>query len=718
MTNLDKNIAAAAGGYRLGIDIGGTFTDLTLISSDGLLHTKKVPTTPDDYSQAILEGIRAILDGAGIKTHSVVEVSHATTIATNTIIQRKGVKVALITTAGFRDVLEIGRFRTPRLYDLDFRKPEPLVERTMCFEVRERMLANGDVLVPLDEAAVVRIAEACQANGAEAIAICFINSYTNPEHEQRAARLVREHSGGAPVCASSDLVPQILEYERTSTTVINAYLRPIIEGYLRTLRQELTDFGITVPMHIMQSSGGMLPWKVAAENPVHIIESGPAAGLVGAQKLGKKLDLGDLIVFDMGGTTAKASVIRDNEFGLSPETEVGGGAVLGHRLLQGRGYVVQVPTVDIAEVGAGGGSIAWLDAGKVMQVGPQSAGAQPGPVCYVQGGMQPTITDANVVLGYLNPDALCGGDLKIDFALARDAVDELGSRLGCSRVETAFGIHSIGNINIIRALSAVTSERGLDPSQYSMMGFGGSAGVHACGLAEAIGINRILIPPAAGVFSALGLSFADVEHVSLRAFYCNIGQTDPAELQAAFVAMISEVEALLDADGFTGPNAKDIALYADARYGGQTSALTVPVAALPVTPATFDQFISAFSQMHEQTFGYVSSQEPVQLVCLKVVGRGLSETTRLPERITASREDQVARKSREAYFGPDHDWLTTPVLSPRTALAADPLEGPLIVEEYDNTVVVCPGWTAELDTWNNIVLARMPAPPIRRPNGT
>src|SRR5882672_8205395 len=347
--------------YRLGVDIGGTFTDIVVLTDDGTLHSRKVLSTPDDYARAIEEGVAVLLDEIGIPAGAITEFAHGTTVATNAIIERRGGRVALITTKGFRDVLELGRFRSPRLYDLRFRKPEPLVERRLRFEVPERIDGQGRVVTPLDFDALAAIGKRIQAEGITAVAICFINAYVNPAHETAAASFLAERFPAFSISASTQLLPQIQEYERTSTIVVNAYIRPVVERYVNSLGHRMARLGLKVPLMFMQSSGGILPAELVAKNPVTIIESGPAAGVVGAQRLAERLGLGDLVVLDMGGTTAKAAVIEGGKFGLAPETEVGGGAALGLRLIQGAGYVVQVPMIDIAEVGAGGGSIAAVD---------------------------------------------------------------------------------------------------------------------------------------------------------------------------------------------------------------------------------------------------------------------------------------------------------------------------------------------------------------------
>jgi N-methylhydantoinase A len=690
--------------YTLGADIGGTFTDIVLLRADGRLFSKKVLSTPDDYSRGIEEGVAALLKEAGVFAREIAEFAHGTTVATNAIIERKGVKVALITTAGFRDVLEIGRFRSPRLYDLNFRKPAPLVERRLRFGVRERIMSDGSILLPLDIADMERVAAKLELDKVDAVAVCFINSYVNPANEIAAVEFLARRLPGLSVSASTQLLPQINEYERTSTTVVNAYIRPVVEHYVKSLDERLHKLQISAPLMIMQSSGGLLPGALVARNPVYIIESGPAAGVVGAQRLGKHVNIGDVIVFDMGGTTAKASLIENHAYGLSPETEVGGGAALGHRLIQGAGFVVQVPTIDIAEVGAGGGSIATMDSAGGMRVGPHSAGADPGPACYARGGTLPTVTDANLLLGYLNPHTLCGGELPIDFSLAERAIADYAKQVGIGVTAAAYGIHLIANSNMMRALHGVSTERGRDASQFGLLAIGGNGGVHAANLAEALRISRIVVPPVAGLFSALGLLFADVEHHLVTGFYRRLEDVTLADMNGLAEPLFNEARSLLAAEGFPAARQR-VVLQADLKHVGQTASLPIVLETFPVTAAGFAKLASDFSAAHQVAYGYSSANEPIQCVSLKVVGQGHSDTSRVPPRIDRDREQATAMTARKAYFGPELAWLEAPVL-PRAGLAESTMRGPLIIEEYDATTVVRPGWTARLDGWNNMVIER------------
>lgn len=695
---------ALAHSFRLGVDIGGTFTDIVLLSDAGTIHTKKLLSSPPDYSEAIERGVAQLLAETGVQAAQIAEFAHGTTVVTNTIIERKGAPVALITTRGFRDVLEIGRFRTPRLYDASFRKPEPLVERRMRFEVSERMAADGTVLSPVDEAELEAIATEIEAEGITSVALCFINAYVNGTNEAAALSFLRRRLPSAVLSASSQLLPQIQEYERTSTTVLNAYVRPAAERYISSLLERMRRLGITCGLTIMQSSGGGVPGAIAAQNPIYIVESGPAAGVVGAQRLTAMLGLGDVMVVDVGGTTAKASLIENGAFSIATESEVGGAAAVGHRLMQGAGYAVQAPTIDIAEVGAGGGSIAAADLAGGIKVGPRSAGAVPGPICYDRGGEAPTVTDANLVLGYLSPKALVGGDLMLNKPKAEAAIAALGVSLGLSPVETAYGIHLIANSNMMRALNGVSSERGRDPSQFRLFAVGGNGSVHGTKLAEDLRMQTVIVPPVAGVFSALGLLFADVEHQVIRAYYRNMAEVDPTAMSGLLSTMAADARKLLAESGYT-PDFQEIRAVAELRYFGQMTTLPVTLSALEVAPEALARAREDFAASHEATYGYSSASESLQFVALKVLGRGVSAAARVPDRLASDRASTSAQSRRPVYFGPEHGWLDTLVVG-RAGLGPEPRPGPMIVEEYDSTSVVRPGWTAELDAWSNIVIRR------------
>ena len=692
--------------FRAGVDIGGTFTDIVLLGDQGERYTKKVSSTVDDYARAITEGLSQLLAETGGEARGIVELLHGTTVASNAILEHKGAKTGLVTTKGFRDVLEIRNLRMPRLYDMSWTKPPPLVPRRLRVEVDERVNAQGGIDRPLDAASVERAVRFLIEEGVEAIAVCLLHSYLNPAHELRVKEIVTRLAPEVTLCISAEVLPVINEYERSSTTVINGYVRPIVERYLNRLAGEVKRIGIDAPLLLMQSNGGLMTAKAAAVTPMHIIESGPAAGVVGVQALTRLVGIDKAISFDMGGTTAKASLIENGELTRATEYQVGAGIVLGSRLLSGAGYTLKVPAIDLAEVGAGGGSILWIDAGGALQIGPHSAGAVPGPVCYDQGGTEPTVTDANIVLGYINPAQLVGGALQLNAERARAVIAEKIARpLGMSVEEAAYGAHLIAASNMIRALKAVSSERGRDPRDYALVAFGGNGPVFAAGMAEAMHIPQVLIPPSAGVFSSFGLLYAEVEYYFTRTRKRLLRALDAAEMQDIIDGLESEARARLSEDGFA-PERIELQRSASLHYQGQSFELRVPLAAGRLDAGALAALEEAFGVEHERTYGHRAGvEEPVELVSLEVVGRGIPDTPRAASAAAASLAPDIAISEpvRRAYFGPQQAWQEARIVN-RSALKT-PHQGPCIVEEYDATCLVPPGWNARLDTHGNIVLS-------------
>ena len=690
--------------YRVGVDIGGTFTDIVFLGDDGAVLARKVASTPDDYSRGVLEGVRGGVQELGIQPAAVSEISHGFTVATNAIIENKGANTALITTEGFRDILELRRNRVPRLYDLNYEKPPSLVKRQLRLEVRERLNYQGEVLRPLETADVDRAIERIAREGVESVAVCLLHSYANPEHEQYIAQALRERVPQVNLTLSSELLPEMKEYERTSTTVINGYVRPVVERYLGLLTEGLQDMGITVPLSIMQSNGGLATSGIAMEKPVYCIESGPAAGVVGAYHLGDRLGVENLMTLDMGGTTAKACIIENGEILQAPESEVGGDISVGHRLLRGSGHILRVPAIDLAEVGAGGGSIASVDSSGSIRVGPQSSGAVPGPACYRLGGRDATVTDADVLLGYLNPEHLLGGDFPIDRELAREAVTRnVALPLGLSEIDAAHGIHLLVNSNMARALRAVSSERGRDPRRFVLFSFGGSGPVHAAGLAEMLDITRLVVPPFPGVFSSFGLLVANVEHHFVQTYFKTFDQLDLAEFSGILERLWDEGRSQLRTEGFDD-SAQEIITQVDMKYVGQVSELSVFMPTERITPQTLEDLGAAYDREHLQTFGY-RTDAPYQLVNVRIIARGLSTDSRVPERLELPRPGAQGPSQRPVYFGANRGWTDTPVVD-RAYVAQNPGSGPVIIEEYDSTTVVPPGWQVSVDRWQNILLER------------
>ena len=692
--------------HSIGVDVGGTFTDIVAVDSGGRLSILKVLSSTGDYSDAICTGLEKMVRAGEVVPSEVRRLVHATTVATNAVITGTGAKVGLITTEGFRDVLEIGRLRYPRLYDMEWDKPPPLVPRRLRQEVSERIDYQGQVVRPVEPASVEAATDKLLAACVDSIAICLLNAYANPEHEQRIADYIRQRAPMIDLSLSSDVLPEVKEFERTSTTVINAYVMPVIARYLTNLERRLADMGLKAPITVMQSSGGTARTGFTKERPVFSIESGPAAGVIGAVALGKHLGMPNLISFDMGGTTAKTCLIENGVPRSTSEYEVGGGLNIGHRLLRGGGYLLRVPAIDLAEIGAGGGSIAWIDRGGALRVGPQSAGAAPGPACYRRGGALPTVTDANVALGYLNPGYLVGGELEIDSELANRVLgDEIARPLGLDLEAAALGVHTIVNSTMVRAVRAVSSEIGRDPKEFVLFAFGGSGPVHSATLAREAEVPRVVVPPAPGVFSALGLLVSTVERQYVHTVWRDLESADVATLDGHFGRFEREARDTLRDEGF-GDAQITMQRFVDLRYPGQTSDITIEVPDGPLSGEMLGQLAEAFHAEHENTYGHRSEEgERVEIVSVRSRARGLSEEDFTPEALALAGSRRATRStaatSRRAYFGEPHGWMDTPVVE-RTDLDDTPREGPLIVEEYDATVVVPPGCEAFVDEANNI----------------
>ena len=677
---------------RIGVDIGGTFTDVVLLAPDGSVSVRKLPTVPDQHGQVVAAGVTSLLDAQT----DVREIVHGTTVATNAILEGKGARTGLLTTRGFRDVLEIRRIRGPELYNLFYEKPPPLVPRRLRLEVTERIDHTGRVVQPLDVVEARDVLQRLADFRIDSLAICLLNAYANAEHEQCLRQLALKIRSDWDISLSSDVLPEIREYERTSTTVINAYLRPVVRDYLDNVRRELDASDVTAPLLVMQSNGGSMSVEAAQKRPISIVESGPAAGVIASAFLAQEMELANVLTFDMGGTTAKASIIENGELSRTSEYEVGGGISLTSRLITGGGYALRVPVIDIAEVGAGGGSIVWLDPAGALQVGPRSAGAVPGPVCYQNGGTEPTISDANVVLGYLNPDYLVGGDLKLDAEAARRALRvRIAEPLGLSLDRAAYGVHLVANANMMRAVRAVSTQRGRDPRGFALIAFGGSGPVHAVELARALDLRRVVIPPSPGLFSAFGLLFADVEHHYVRTCFRRLNGTDPAALQALIQSMENEALATLADEGYA-PNQVVLHREADLRYAGQSFELTVPFDALAL-----ERLAEDFAAEHLRTYGHRGAPDaPVDLISLRLRAHVNEPRERRLQPVMRSHGSPGV--SRDAYFG-DYGRIQTPVLN-RGELSGGRSAGPLIVEEYDATTVVPPDCSATLDDRGNIIV--------------
>jgi N-methylhydantoinase A len=600
--------------------------------------------------------------------------------------------------------LEIRRLRMPELYNLLYEKPVPLVPRYLRREALERLGPHGELILPLDESHIRSILCDFEREGVESIAVCFINSYADGKHERRVGEIAAETVPRIPCSLSCEILPEVREYERTSTTVINAYVRPIVERYLHSLLSQLKRVGLSAPVLVMQSNGGILSVRTAMEKPVHMVESGPAAGVVAARLVAKRAGIDHAIAFDMGGTTAKASMIAGGKIQVTSEFEVGTRLSSTGINLAGGGYVMKVPVIDISEVGAGGGSIIWIDRGGSLQVGPRSAGSVPGPACYALGGTEATVTDANVVLGYLNPCYLAGGSLPIDASRSLEAIENQVARpLRLSLQEAALAAHMVANVRMVGAIKAISTQRGQDPRKSALIAFGGNGPVHAPGIAALLEMKRIVVPPAPGLFSAFGLLWADHEHHAVRTYYRPFQHLDLNDLNEQFGYMESKALSEFASEGY-GPERVRLNRFADIRYVGQGFELTIPVPGGMLQTSSLAALEETFAARHQETYGHRSDGDPLQFVNLRLtaLGQRLAEPAVGRDASHASGYAKSA-STRDAYF---HGFgiLTTPLLS-RNDLAKGGHKGPFIIEEYDATVVVPPGWIARADSIGNVIIS-------------
>ncbi len=682
---------------RIAADVGGTFTDIALLDDEGRLATCKLPSTPANFADAVVEGALQLLSEVGSPPEAIEALLHGSTVATNLILEHKGAKTALITTEGFRDVLELRRIRVPNLYEPLYVKPEPLVPRHLRLEVSERMLADGSVLKPLDLDSVHTAVARLRDRGIEAIAVCLLHSYANPEHERAVGEILRRDMPECFVSLSVDVLPQKREYERTSTTVINSYIGPPVGRYVEAMVKQMRGSGIGGRLMMMQSNGGILDADSVIRVPAQVVECGPAAGVIGAEHFGRRNGYRDLITLDMGGTTAKASIVEDGALAYADEYEVGGSFSSRSFLAGGGGYALKLPVVDVLEIGAGGGSIAWLDKGGSLKIGPQSAGAVPGPACYGKGNLAPTVTDANVVLGYLNPAVLAGGAVPIEARLAQEAVGKIAAALNCDLLAAAHGIHTVANANMMRVVKAVTTYRGRDPRDFSLFAYGGNGGVHAVDLARVLMIRKVVVPPGAGVFSAIGLLYSRQSSTWTQPFPHVATAFPPEEAEAKFDIMTRRIEEVM------GVDRADIEFRheADVRFLGQAFEITVPFSAAPYDAGAATRLSETFAAEHMARYGHAfAGRFPVEIVNLRLTGTLRGED---PPDLRMRAQAASVLSSRPAYFGPVHGTVDTPVFG-RERLDATPRQGPMIIEEYEGTAVVPPDCLASRDSYGNVVI--------------
>ena len=674
---------------RLGVDIGGTFTDLVLVDeATGAVQVGKVLTTPKDPALAVEQGVLGLLAGGGWRAADVAATVHGTTLATNALIERKGARTGLLTTAGFRDTLEIRREGRYDMYDLFIDPPAPLVPRHLRREVSERLLADGRVLRPLDEDQARAVIRELAAEGVEAVAICLLHAYANPEPERRLAALVQEVAPGVAVSCSSEVVPEIREYERTSTTVANVYVVPLVARYLEDLERRLQDAGLTGQLYIMQSSGGIVLPPEARRFPIRLVESGPAAGALAAARAARQAGEPRLLSFDMGGTTAKACVIDNGEPLVAREFEV----ARADRFKKGSGLPIRVPAVELIEIGAGGGSLARVDRLGLLKVGPESAGADPGPACYAQGGRQPTVTDADLLLGYLDPDFFLGGRMRLDREAAARAVREhVADPLGLDLTEAAWGIHRVVNENMAAAARIHGIERGRDLRRYPLFAFGGAGPVHAWGVARILRAPRLLVPFGAGALSAWGLLAAPLAFDFVRTFRTRLDQADWPTINGLFEAMEREARHRLGRAGVDG-GAVRVRRVAEMRYVGQGHEVEAAIPPGRLTPESVAPITAAFEAAYQALYHRRPSGVPVEALNWRITAAGPAPDLPPGPAPAAPRPAAAAVKgTRPAFFIEAGGFVPAPVYDRYALGPGAEFAGPAIVEERESTAVIGPG---------------------------
>ncbi|MDP6342584.1 MAG: hydantoinase/oxoprolinase family protein [Alphaproteobacteria bacterium] len=672
--------SAAAPQIALGIDVGGTFTDVIALdlAAGRIVASFKLPTTPDDPSIAAVTGTERYLERTGMGAGAVY---HGSTIGTNTLIQKRGARTALIATEGFRDILALRRQARPRLYDLEPRISPPLVPRERRLEAHERMTHDGGALTPLEPAEIERIVDGLRADGIEAVAVCLLHAYANDGHEQALGEAIRAALPGVFVSISSDVTSEFREYERTSTVVVNAYIGPTVRDYLLRLGGELTTRGIP-RLAVVKSNGGLSSAANAERYPVHLIESGPAAGVIATAALGAAEGLGELIAFDMGGTTAKVGVIQQGQPRLSTEFHA-------DRFVDGRdvgGYPIKSPVIDLIEIGSGGGSIAWLDPFGVLKVGPESAGADPGPACYGRGGTRPTVTDAHVALGHIGADGFGSEDLEIQVDLARGVLAEAIARpLGWTVERAAWGVLTLANANMAEVVRLATLRRGLDPRDFALVAFGGAGPLHATEIAREVGVPRLVIPPYPGLFSAIGTMLGDVRHDLVQTLLRRTGDLDGASLEEGFARLEARAQALFAEEEAAG--APILERHADLRFEGQMFEKTLPVARNRAGDADLD---GIFRAAYRADYGYDLPEQPVEVVNLRLVARRPVRQGGWPAAAEAERAAGPGRR-RRTILAADGSGREVEVL-PRWAIGeGEELMGPLIIEDFGATIRVLDG---------------------------
>lgn len=678
-------------GVRVAVDIGGTFTDLVgLDERAGDLILAKVPTTPINLAEGVLDCLRR----TPLEMSEVMYFVHGSTVVINTILQRKGVKTALLTTKGFRDVMEIQRGNRPDVYNFDYQKPESLVPRHLRFEVDERVDSQGRVRRELKKRDVVEVASKCKRHGVRSIAVCLINSYSNPMHEVKCAELIKSVDPEVSVTISSDLTREWREYERTSTTVMNAYIQPVVKEYLSSMEGGLNKLGLVAKKHIMQSNGGIISFDEARSIPLQMVESGPVGGIIAAAWVSKAIGEKNIITLDIGGTTAKTTLIDNGTIKTTDQYEVEATRFYS-------GYPLKIPVVDIVEIGAGGGSIAWVDAGGSVHVGPQSAGASPGPACYGKGGTEPTVTDASVLLGRINPDYFLGGEMRLDKQRAVDSVSKICKKLDTELVPTALGILRIVNNNMVNAIKLVSVRRGYDPRDFTLVAFGGLGACHASSLANDLRIRRVVIPKSPSHFCALGMIIADMQKHFVRTRVTSLEESSIDVLNRLFSDMKRDALKTYEKKRLELGRSYSI-LQLDMRYVGQEHTIRAKIPDRRITREGLRKIEDEFHKLHEFTYGFMM-EEPIEIVSLRLIAGTRTKKPKLGRMHKKGKVNDARKGSRKVWFGED-DPLETEIYERELLPMRCVLQGPAIIEEQASTTVLYPGQKLTIDDHANLIV--------------
>jgi len=675
---------------KVATDIGGTFTDLVYVNEEGKIGTAKSHTTPHSFD----EGVINVINESGINPEAMDMFIHGSTVIINALIERDGVKTGLITTKGFRDVLEIARGNRPDLYNVRYEKPEPFVPRYLRQEVTERMNYKGEIIQALDQDQLKEIINYFKAEKVEAIAICFLHSYVNPKHEQEAVQMIKELWPEVSVTASYEVTREWREYERTNTTALNAYVKPIASSYINRLKNGLNNLGSTSSNYIMQSNGGTTTFEQSQETPINMVESGPVAGIYGASILGKMLGEENIIAFDIGGTTAKCSLVENGEVKVSTDYYI-------ERDERNAGYPIKVPVVDVVEIGNGGGSIAWIDDGGSLRVGPQSAGASPGPVAYGKGGEEPTTTDANLVIGRLSPKNF---ENKVDMDQVKYAIDrEVATPFNTPVEDAALGIVRVANSNMLNILKLVSVRKGYDPRDFTLVAFGGGGPLHASALAKELGIKRVIVPIATSVFAAWGMLMTDLRHDYIQTFIRRVQTIDLNELNDEYIQLEKKS---IDQFKEEGIDEQDVLFsrFADIRYVGQEHTVKVPVPSGDIDENKLQEVIDAFHQAHEQLYTFKLEDAETEIVDLHLTAFGSIEKPELAKLGDTGRTLEDALKEVRPVLYEDEGWIDTHVYDRHKLGAHMTIQGPAIVEEQSSSTVIYPNQTLTVDAYGNLMI--------------